>query len=337
MKIKIIPTLISQSVLAAILATTTSSVWAAGTEAGTDIDNTATISYSVSGTSQTPIESSEAGNSVPGSGSATTFKVDKKVDLLVTTGSGVNVAPGASGATTSISFTVKNEGNSDENFTLATTGISGGDFDTSLCSVTSPASPVAIAQDIIQAVTVECTVPPSNGGTVSNGKTSNVDLLATANVLPETTGTETAGTVDIVYADDAGTATDSPNGAVSGDQTRNAKHSATNTYTINTADITVAKTSAVTADPFNGGTNPKRIPGATIEYTITVSNAIGAATATGINIADTVPSDLTVVGTPTITGGTSTLAAASGNAVSTTPFDLAAGQTATLTVIATVN
>lgn len=319
MKTKVTPTLISFAILAA----TTSPAWAAGTAAGTDIDNTATISYSVSGTSQTPIESSEAGNSVPGSGSATTFKVDKKIDLLMTSGSGVNVVPGAT--TQAITFTLKNEGNSTEDFSFSTTQVAGDNFDTVSC--TTPAN-VTLAAEASQVITVNCDIPASSA-TVNNGKTSDLDLKATVVGVTETAGADTAGTVDVVFADDTGTTTDGSN--------RNAQHSAANTYTVNTADITVAKTSAVTADPQNGATNPKRIPGSTIEYTITVSNAPGAATATGINIADTVPSDLTVVGTPTITGGTSTTAAAAGNAVSTTPFDLAAGETATLTIIATVN
>ena len=92
-------------------------------------------------------------------------------------------------------------------------------------------------------------------------------------MVTQTTGGDTAGTVEVVFADNVGTATD---GVLSG---RNGSHSATNTYTINTADLIVTKTSAVISDPFNLTSNPKRIPGATIEYTITVSNANGASDA----------------------------------------------------------
>jgi uncharacterized repeat protein (TIGR01451 family) len=311
----------------AVLAATASNVWAAGTAAGTDIDNKATISYSVGGTNQTPIESSEAGNSNPGTnnGSPTTFKVDKKIDLLVTSGTGVNVVPGTTAQ--SITFTLKNEGNSTESFNMTPSQVASGDqFDTTNCQVVSPTLPVSLTADQTKSVTVNCDIPPSDA-IVKNGATSKVDLMAQAQGVTETTGAESANTVDVVFADDTGTATDGAN--------RNAKHSATNTYTVNTADLTVKKTSAVTQDPFNGTTNPKRIPGATIEYTITVSNAAGAATASGINITDTVPADLENI-TATVTGGTSTNATVAGNNVSTTPFDLAAGETATLTITATV-
>lgn len=37
-------------------------------------------------------------------------------------------------------------------------------------------------------------------------------------------------------------------------------------------DLTVSKISSIIADPVNGSTNPKAIPGATVEYTITVTN-----------------------------------------------------------------
>ena len=327
MKINTISTIVSIATLSAI----TNLAIAAGTAAGTTVDNTATIAYSVSGVSQTPIESSEAGNSTPGAnnGTATTFVVDKKIDLLVTANSGTNVAPGASGTATGLSFTLKNEGNSTESFSLTPSQVTtGDDFDTSACSVTSPTLPVSLAADASTVIKVECTIPASNGTNVNNSKTSLVDLLASESTsLTETTGADTANSVDVVFADDTGTSTDGAD--------RNAKHSATNTYTISTAELTVAKTSAVTADPFNGAANPKRIPGATIEYTITVSNGAGAQDATGLVISDALPSDLTYVSC-TAAGISGVTCSESGGTISTSSFTLPAGQTETLKIIATV-
>ena len=58
----------------------TPSAFAAGTDFGTDITNTASVNYSVSGVPQTAINSSPTGNSTPGTaGVPTTFKVDKKI------------------------------------------------------------------------------------------------------------------------------------------------------------------------------------------------------------------------------------------------------------------
>ncbi len=342
----------------AVLTAMTSGVQAAGTAAGTDINNTASISYSVGGTAQAAIESSPGGNSVPGAGSATTFKVDKKVDLLVTADAGpFNVSPSA--VNQSITYVLTNEGNSTEAFTLTTTGTvalgAGNDFNTTGCSVTSPASPVTLVADGTTAVTVECDIPNSNGGTVSDGKFSLVDLLASANVAAETTGTDTAGTVDIVYADDAGTVTDSPNGVVSGDQTRNAKHSATNTYTILAAKLTISKASAVYSDPFNSTTNPKRIPGAIIRYTITIDNTAGSSDATGLSVSDYIPANMTYADLATLpdpapaacvadSGGACVLdpalvigASPAAAGISATGMTVAAGATGTVTFYAKVN
>ncbi len=313
----------------AVLAASASNAWAAGTTAGTPIDNTATISYSVGSTAQTPIASSPTGNTTPGTaGTPTTFVVDKKVDLSVTSGTGVNVVPGTSAQ--SITFTLTNEGNSTESFNLTPSQVAAGDqFDTSNCTVTAPATlPVSLAADGTQTVTVQCDIPASSA-TVANGATSLVDLLAEAQGVTETTGAEAPGTVDVVFADDTGTSTDGAN--------RNAKHSATNTYTVATADLSVTKTSAVTNDPFNGASNPKRIPGATIEYTISVANAGGAQAADGLVITDVLQSDLTFSScsvSGTVAGVNCSNAAGT---VTTDSFTLPASGTQTLTIVAIVN
>lgn len=340
---KMISSLISVAALIAV----TSPEYAAGTAADTDIDNTASITYNVGGITQTPIESSEAGNSTAGVGlgAATTFKVDKKIDLLVTPGSGVDVVPGTNAQ--AITFTVTNEGNSTENFNLTSSQVTGDDFDSvGTCTIAAPATlPVSIAADSIASVTVNCDIPTSSE-TVINGATSDIDLLAVADGVTETTGTETAGAVDTVFADDIGSATDvATTGGTGAAGNRNAAHSAINTYTVNTADISVKKTSAVIEDPFNGlasaGNNPKRIPGATIEYTIEVTNADGAADATGLIITDTLPSDLAYVSCSA--AGTATPAATcseSGGTVTTSSFTVPGGSGSisveTLTIIATV-
>jgi uncharacterized repeat protein (TIGR01451 family) len=49
-------------------------------------------------------------------------------------------------------------------------------------------------------------------------------------------------------------------------------HTGTATMIVGTTNITISKNSAVLSDPVNA-TNPKAIPGATVEYTINVSNA----------------------------------------------------------------
>ena len=101
---------------------------AAGTAASTQINNRATVSYQVSGVSQTPIESSPTGNSTPGAnnGANTQFVVDRKIDLVVQeVGAAVTaVTPGAVNQVTT--FFLRNDGNDTQGFTLAGTNLANG-------------------------------------------------------------------------------------------------------------------------------------------------------------------------------------------------------------------
>jgi uncharacterized repeat protein (TIGR01451 family) len=57
--------------------------------------------------------------------------------------------------------------------------------------------------------------------------------------------------------------------------------------------LAVQKISTVLTDPMNGATNPKRIPGSVLRYTITVTNAgAGSIDASSLAIADPLPSDV---------------------------------------------
>ncbi|MDO9176084.1 MAG: histidinol dehydrogenase, partial [Actinomycetota bacterium] len=80
---------------------------------------------------------------------------------------------------------------------------------------------------------------------------------------------------------------------------------ASNTATLTAnVPITVVKSSSVVSDPYNGGTNPKRIPGAVIEYTVTVSNAAGTVPVTNVVITDVPPASTVYVPGTLAAGGT---------------------------------
>lgn len=370
--IKLFKTVASIAVLSAV----SSTAWAAGTVAGTDVDNTATISYSVGGIAQTDIGSSEAGNT-SGAGTPTTFVVDKKVDLNVTADSAasVDIIPGA---TANHTFTLTNEGNDIEYFSLSSlNNTSGDDFDATGCTQTvtavtgtqpaitgthaSPAinstlSPLRLAADGTATITLTCTAP----GVQVNADEADVNLVATAvttaggtTAITDTVGADDPNAKDTVRADAAGSAT--------GDITTDAKHSAVRKYTVSSATLNVQKLSAVISDSNGVSANAKRIPGAVIEYTITVTNT--AAEADHLKIADLIPSDLTYVAGGTVNGapvsacaitgdgivnatapdsGVALACSLTGSTVSTTSFTLPAGTvgtptTATLTFSATVN
>ena len=315
----------------------------------------------------TPIASAPGvGNSTPGTaGTPTAFVVDKKIDLLVTAGTNAPVAPGSTSQ--AITFEVENEGNSTELFDMSLAQVAGDNFDTSACTVTAPGTlPVSIAPDAKSFVTVECTIPASSG-TVVDGATSDIDLLAfVAGGVTATTGGDTVG-VDTVFADGVGTTTDGT--AVTG--LRNGAHSAIATYVISSATLTVAKSevAATYVDHDDNSATPDvlvsgsdyHIPGAQVTYTITVSNADGASDATELVITDPLSANLTflsctvsgpaiqdavTVANPTpdavpVTCANSVTLGTAGGSVTTSSFTLPGGSGAanveTLTITATVN
>lgn len=290
---------------------------AVGTAANTTINNRATVNYQVSGVSQTPIESSPTGNSTPGAnnGANTAFLVDRKIDLIVQEvgNVAVNVTPGAVNQVTT--FFLRNDGNDTQGFTLAganqangatvafsaiadafdmtnvrvfvestaCTGIGQAGLSYVAASDTATTIPT-LAADACSFVYVVSDTPIS----ATNGQGSVVRLTATARVpttlaaLTQTAGAESAGVVDVVFGD----------AATGGQVARDAAAFADDIYVISAAALSVGKTSTTVSDPFNGTTNPKAIPGATVEYAITLTNT-GAQPASVVTITDPIPTNTT--------------------------------------------
>jgi uncharacterized repeat protein (TIGR01451 family) len=277
---------------------------AAGTASDTDIDNQATVNYSVGGTAQTPIDSNTA-----------TFKVDNKVDLMVAEDDSdyTVVVPGAENQ--ALTFTVSNTGNTVQDFHLsaanwdtdphggtdnfeadtpftfylesgATNGFQSGE-DTLVTYIDELAPWAAAGDEVTVYVVADMPSDPENGDIAACTLTATARAGGSSGslgaVLVETAGADTAG-VDIVFADGTGD-TDGP--------TRDAAYSDSDAYLVESADLTVDKTSTVISDPINNTTDPKAIPGAIVEYTITVTNAAGAATATSITVTDSLDTEIT--------------------------------------------
>lgn len=257
--------------------------YALGTPSGTNVDNKATLNYSVGGVPQTLIESAPTGNSTPGVGGgvATSFVVDNKINLTVAevSGSYTSTVPGKTAAV--IHFTVTNIGNTTQNFLLSTTQMTGStlftktdNYDVSGCAIHPDANgnkldddPVStsianLAPDATLGVWVYCDTPI----TQVNNDYSIVALTAEAREAGTgaalTNATVNTAGVDVVFADAAGT----------NDVVLDAKHSAQDAYLVVSPTLTVSKVVSVICDPINGNSNPKNIPGAIEQYAITITN-----------------------------------------------------------------
>jgi uncharacterized repeat protein (TIGR01451 family) len=337
----------------ALSALATVPAFAAGTTAGSTINNVATVTYSVGGTPQGTVTSNTVG-----------FVVDRRITLTMTEpgNATTSVAPGATNQVTT--FLVTNTSNAPLDLGLSvaqsTAAHSGTDnFDVttpeiwintgpSIASATyDPTNSVQvayldeIAADASRYVFVLSDVP---AGRVTND-VSGIALTAQAReagvaatqgaIVTATSGANTAS-MDTVFADIAG-ATD---GATDG------RISARDDYTVAAAALTATKTSTIISDPINLLVNPKMIPGATVEYCIVVANAAGGASATAPTISDAVPTQTTFVPGSILINGTSTCTGgAAGGAYTTTPVptvsgtlaDVAPGASSSLRFRVTIN
>ena len=114
----------------------------------------------------------------------------------------------------------------------------------------------------------------SPAGTFSNTAQTTVAVAAA-------TVANGALTVETVFADAAGTL----NSAGAADVASNGQGSDDDSYTVSSAALSVTKSVVPLWDPINGNTSPKSIPGAYMQYTITVANA-GPASAVLTTLSD---------------------------------------------------
>ena len=287
---------LKQLIWVMLLSSITTLAYASGTQAGTDVTNTATLTFGDTADATTDIQSNPE-----------TFTVDKKIDMTVTTVdvAAIQTKPSATGVV--LTYKVTNTGNSIQDFSLtalttSTTAFGGdvndtfdatnvkiyvdtdnnGVFDAANDTETDYIDELGI--DAEKFVFIVADMPDN----LTNGAAAIYDLQAQvaeggvegtkgANITSDSKNDEDAkDTVQIVFADSAGTA----------DTQYDGKFSSADAYKIVIANMTISKISVVVNDPVNGITKPKRIPGATIRYCFTVENS-GSANAAIAKIGDT--------------------------------------------------
>lgn len=292
----------------ALVAMSSAPALAEGTSANTTIINNVTVTYNVGTVTQTAETASDS------------FTVDRRVNVLVNyIGPATSVSPGEQNAP--IAFDVTNLSNDTIDLDLAAalqngTSANIANFQIYLDNGNNVFDAgdtlVTYLDEIAEDATVRVFVIADIGLNAVNDDTFDVSLTANAHAgggagalggeLVATPGANTTG-VDTVLFDGAGDVDGANDGAFSD----------TGIYEVAGALVTVAKSSRVVSDPVNGeGPNAKAIPGATVEYCITVSNDTGAATATDVSVTDDLPFDVSydavfgiyVNGNATCTSGT---------------------------------
>ena len=255
----------------ALGAGTASHAYAAGTPAGTVINNTATATFSIGSTPNT-VQS----NTV-------SVKVDQLLNVTVTPLTTTPVLAGTGPAT--LVYQVTNSGNGSEPFNLTTNpNVSGNPYNTTVqilaidvngdgvyepgvdTIINNGAASPTLAPDASVKVLVLTNLPAS----ATDGQTSQVQLTAASTI-----GTGTPGTL---FAGRGTGGVDAVVGATGGQGTSAASVIAS------LAVVTLTKSASI-LDPF-GTANP--VPGAVVTYTL-VAHTTGTGTATNVVVADTYP------------------------------------------------
>lgn len=291
---------------------------AEGTTAGTSISNMATVNYSVGGVAQASINSTTA-----------TFVVDRRIFLTLQalTPSPTEIAATIPGATNVVrSFRITNTSNRPIGFRFTPTNLGSDNFDAANLAVRvdsaagqpmgsytagtydsgSDSATVVAALGADQSTTVF--VLGDIPGAAANGNSATVNLQAIS--IEPTSGNVGAAGSDIAAtlgADTSGIDT------VFGDAGRDGTESTTNVYTVSSASLGVTKAATIISDPFSSS-NPKAIPGAVIEYVITIANT-GAVAAQAVGVTDVLDAN-TAIATGAY-GGNDIQIAVSGGATTT--------------------
>jgi uncharacterized repeat protein (TIGR01451 family) len=279
-----------------------------GTAAGTQISNTASVSYTVNGTANTT------------SSNTASFVVDKKVNFTVALDQAGNTQVNLGQTGAYVKFKVTNTTNSTQDFWLdpdqaiLSVGIltgSGDDFNITgmKAYVDSNGNGVydagvdtqeyidELAPDASIAVFLVGDIPNTNG---INQAQVSLHVLAAAGGTSGSKGAlliasdlsllNSDTTVDIVFADD-----DSDGIANLGDVARNGQGRAYGAFDIGNRNValTVTKSALVLSDGYS--LVPKAIPGATVQYCLLVANGTLLTGANNVVLTDVIPNGTTYV------------------------------------------
>lgn len=262
---------------------------AAGTAAGSVINNTATATYSLPGGGSGSVDSN-----------IVSLTVDELLDVSVAWSDGGDVAvfPGATGRV--LTYSVTNNGNGSEAFVLsARNALSGDDFDPSAFAIYLDSNGdgdydpgidlayVAGSNDPVLAAdaSVAVFIVSSIAAGVVDGSRAGLDLLAAAD-----TGTGAPGTTFAGQGTGGGNAVVGATGADGLDD---------GYYAVSAATVDLVK-SATVSDIY-GGTNA--VPGSTISYTL-VATVSGSGSLANLAIGDAIPAGSTYKPGSITLGGT---------------------------------
>lgn len=307
--------LLAGTAIAASAGTAHAQTTGSGTAAGTVVTNTAQASYTVNGTAQTATSNTA------------TFVVDRKVNLTVTAlSTPVNVNLGQTGAV--LAFKVTNNTNGTQDFNLSadqtiTSGVLPGtaNFTANNLKIYVDSNGNGVYDPGVDTATYIDELPEDGSATVfvvgdipttAAATTDFVGLKAvvaaggvpgvqgTALVATDLTQPDSPTTVDVVFADN-------DSDGIGPDIARNGAGDAYAAFSVSAHNValSVTKSAQVLSDGVNA-TNPHALPGAIVQYCLTVTNGTLGTSASNVALTDVVPANTTYVAGSIQVGGLGT-------------------------------
>ena len=273
------------------------SVLAVGTDAGTPIDNFATVGFKVGGVDQTAVPSN-----------TTSFVVDQLVHVAVTEADSGDTAV-SPGETVAIArFTVTNLGNEVQDYALTVADLVGGTV-FSLDTIQADALTIFVdandndvydagidtatfidelsADDTAAANVISVFVLANIPATAVDGDAANIQLDVVTHV-----GGASGGGVGVIQTASAAGVDDTAGLEVVFDA---ATGSAEDGYLVGSATLSAVKVPVVISDPLSRvAPDALAIPGAFVECTVTITNT-GGTEATNLVITDDIQADVTLL------------------------------------------
>ncbi len=261
--------------------------YAAGTLAGTNIANKATVTYNAGAG-----EISQDSNTV-------SFPVQEIINASIIKQINNDIAVGSGETGAYLKFTLTNLGNGTEQFKIAPANTAGDDFEVIFSNIytdsgdgnfvaaeeTLLVNGETLAIDPDQSVTIWVTADIPNA--LIDGNKSDVLVAAQSKTflsLPTPSANPNQGEVAIGLGDSSTDAVFGANGIIA----------STATFSVSAITVSMAKTIVSVNDNINGATE-QNIPGADVVYQLVVTVA-GNGTATDVTVVDPLPDELELKG-----------------------------------------
>lgn len=287
--------------------------FAAGTIAGTSIENEASVSYDAG-----------AGTVTVSSGKVFVTVQELINANLISQDSG-NVSISSPQTEAYLKFQLTNTGNGNESFELSQQNLTGtDDFDATFAStyiddgdgifepgtddsIYDNSNPPSISPDASIVIWMTSNIPDS----LADGSTAEVQVKALSKTFANDSQSNPNPGDVVNNQGDSGT------DAVLGTSAANADDNAT--FIVSAINVTISKSITAVRDNLGGGTGNQPVPGAEVDYTLSVA-VTGTGNANNVSVSDPLPAELKlkdgISGTITVGGVVETASAADGDGTS---------------------